>query len=185
MKALVDGDGEELIGRLLRDPAVQVVKHNHYRQYDTYFLFDDDDQAACATARRFHWRVRRDGSAHAADVTIPTRRASSTRQCCSHSRFIARRPPLRFYREYFKAHRECEVHQDRLRGHVLYKGVLFYVNLDHIMEPKTDRRYVEIKSRTWSARDAEYKAALTAEILDEVLGIQPDERVRMEYVDLC
>jgi hypothetical protein len=72
-----------------------------------------------------------------------------------------------------------------LRWHVLYKGVLFYVNLDQIMMPRTEHRYIEIKSRTWSQRDAEYKAALTAEILNEVLGIAPEERVRMEYVDLC
>jgi len=104
----------------------------------------------------------------------------------SHSRFIAPADrPLRFYREYFQAHDECEVHKDRLRWHVLYKGVLFYVNLDRIMEPRTDNRYIEIKSRTWSQRDAEYKAALTSEILDEVLGIAPEDRVRMEYVDLC
>lgn len=189
VKALVGGDGEELIGRLLRDPAVQVVKHNHYRQYDTYFLFDDDDQGRV--------RYREDDFIGASGemesvrtrltYTIPDKaREFDEAVLLSHSRFIAPADrPLRFYREYFKAHRECEVHKDRLRWHVLYKGVLFYVNLDHIMEPKTDRRYVEIKSRTWSARDAEYKAALTAEILDEVLGIQPDERVRMEYVDLC
>ncbi len=189
VKALVTGDGEELIGRLLRDPAVQVVKHNHYRQYDTYFLFDDDDQGRV--------RYREDDFIGASGdpesvrtrltYTIPDKaREFDEAVLLSHSRFIAPADrPLRFYREYFKAHRECEVHKDRLRWHVLYKGVLFYVNLDHVVEPQTEHRYVEIKSRTWSQRDAEYKAALAAEILDEVLEIQPEERVRMEYVDLC
>ena len=42
VKAVVTQD--DLIDRLLADPAVQLVKHNHYRQYDTYFLFDTEDQ---------------------------------------------------------------------------------------------------------------------------------------------
>ncbi|MDK0545422.1 hypothetical protein P6O83_15935, partial [Clostridium perfringens] len=81
--------------------------------------------------------------------------------------------------------RECEIHKDRLRWHILYKGVLFYVNFDRIMVPATSHRYIEIKTRTWSQRDAEYKAALAAEILNDVLGIAPEDRVRSEYVELC
>lgn len=189
VKAKVAGDGNELIARLLENPAVQVVKHNHYRQYDTYFLFADDEQGRV--------RYREDDfigeSGEPLSVrtrltyTIPDKaREFDEAVLLSHSRFIAPADrPLRFYREYFQAHDECEVHKDRLRWHVLYKGVLFYVNLDRIMEPRTDNRYIEIKSRTWSQRDAEYKAALTSEILDEVLGIAPEDRVRMEYVDLC
>ena len=69
----------------------------------------------------------------------------------SHSRFIAPADrPLRFYREYFQAQHECEIHKDRLRWHILYKGVLFYVNMDQITEPEIKHRYIEIKSRTWS-----------------------------------
>ncbi|NLF74295.1 MAG: amidohydrolase, partial [Chloroflexi bacterium] len=79
----------------------------------------------------------------------------------------------------------CEIHKDRLRWHILYKGVLFYVNVDQIMVPAVTERFFEVKSRTWSLRDAEYKAALTSEILNDVLGLQPESRVRTEYVDLC
>ena len=189
VKAIVDGDGEALIARLLQNPAVQVVKHHHYRQYDTYFLFDDEDQG------RVRYREDDFIGEGGEPVSVRTRltytipdkaREFDEAVLLSHSRFIAPADrPLRFYREYFKAHRECEVHKDRLRWHVLYKGVLFYVNLDQIMMPRTEHRYIEIKSRTWSQRDADYKAALTAEILNEVLGIAPAERVRMEYVDLC
>ena len=189
VKATINGDGQELIARFLENPAVEVVKHNHYRQYDTYFLFDDDSQGRVRyreddfigeTGEPLSVRTR-------LTFTIPDKaREFDEAVLLSHSRFIAPADrPLRFYREYFQAQRECEVHKDRLRWHVLYKGVLFYVNLDRIMEPETPNRYIEIKSRTWSQRDAEYKAALTTEILDEVLGISPAERVRMEYVDLC
>jgi hypothetical protein len=44
---------------------------------------------------------------------------------------------------------------------------------------------MEIKSRTWSLKDAEYKAGLMTEILNEILCLPPENRVRMEYVNLC
>ncbi len=104
----------------------------------------------------------------------------------SHSRFIAPADrPLRFYREYFQARQECEISKDRLRWHVLYKGILFYVNVDKMTDPALPHQYIEIKSRTWSASDAEYKAALMSEILNEILGVSPDARVKTEYVELC
>lgn len=180
---------ESIITRLLEHPVVQLVRHNHYRQYDTYFLFEDEQQGRV--------RYREDDfigeNGQPVNVrtrltyTIPTKaREFDEAVLLSHSRFIAPADrPLRFYREYFQASQECEIHKDRMRWHILYKGVLFYANLDRIMMPAVSERYIEIKSRTWSLRDAEYKAALTTEILNEVLGIESTARVRMEYVELC
>jgi 5-methylthioadenosine/S-adenosylhomocysteine deaminase len=182
-------EDESIVDRILEHELVNVVKHNHYRQYDTYFLFDERGQGRV--------RYREDDfigeDEEVASVrtrltyTIPDKEAEFDEAVLlSHSRFIAPADrPLRFYREYFQASRECEVHKDRLRWHILYKGVLFYVNLDCMMVPEVEDRYIEIKSRTWSRRDAEYKAALTTEILNDVLGIERDARVRMEYVELC
>ena len=188
VKAILERGGEEIIEQLLENSAVQVVKQNHYRQYDTYFLFDDD--AAGRVRYREDDFIGPDSEPTAVRTrltyTIPDKaREFDEAVLLSHSRFIAPADrPLRFYREYFKAREECEIQKDRRRWHVLYKGVLFYVNLDQIMEPEATRRYIEIKSRTWSKRDAEYKASLAAEILD-IMAIAPAERVRMEYVDLC
>ncbi|MBN2304272.1 MAG: amidohydrolase family protein [Anaerolineae bacterium] len=183
-------DDENIVQQALKHPAVDIVRFHHYRQYDTYFMFDDDEQGRV--------RYREDDLIDESSdqpVTVRTRltytipdkeREFDEAVLLSHSRFIAPAArPLRFYREYFQASEECEVHKDRRRWHILYKGVLFYLNLDHVMEPATERRYVEIKSRTWSARDAEYKAGLTAELLNDVMGIDPEVRVRMEYVELC
>ena len=186
--AMVDDAG--LIERLLAHPAVQLVKHNHYRQYDTYFLFNGEEDG------RVRYReddfIDPQGSVTAnvrtrLTYTIPEKaREFDEAVLLSHSRFIAPADrPLRFYREYFQALKECEVHKDRMRWHVLYKGVLFYVNLDQMILPEAPEQYIEIKSRTWSLRDAEYKAGLTSEILNDVLGIPAEARVRMEYVDLC
>jgi len=182
-------DDKALIERLLQNPAVEVVKHNHYRQYDTYFLFEDADQG------RVRYREDDFIGASGQPVSVRTRltytipdKAGEFDEAVllSHSRFIAPADrPLRFYREYFQASQECEIHKDRLRWHILYKGVLFYVNVDQIMVPAVTERFFEVKSRTWSLRDAEYKAALTSEILNDVLGLQPESRVRTEYVDLC
>jgi 5-methylthioadenosine/S-adenosylhomocysteine deaminase len=189
VKAEIDGTGDDMIERLLRHTAVEMVKHNRYRQYDTYFVFEDEQQG------RVRYREDDFIDERGQLVSVRTRltytgptkiREFDESVLLSHSRFIAPADrPLRFYREYFQAHHECEIHKDRLRWHVLYKGVLFYVNLDLIMVPEVKHRYVEIKSRTWSKQDAEYKASLMAEILNDVLGITPGNRVQMEYVELC
>lgn len=187
VKAHLDDEG--VVERTLQHPLVEVVRFHHYRQYDTYFLFEDDEQGRV--------RYREDDLLNEDDqpssvrtrltFTIPDKeREFDEAVLLSHSRFIAPADrPLRFYREYFQASQECEIHKDRQRWHILYKGVLFYVNVDRIMEPQTARRYIEIKSRTWSARDAEYKAALTTELLNDIMDIGPEARVRMEYVELC
>jgi 5-methylthioadenosine/S-adenosylhomocysteine deaminase len=189
VKAEVNGGGDAMVERLLSHPAVQMVKHNRYRQYDTYFIFEDEQQGRV--------RYREDDLIDEGGqlVSVRTRltytgpikaREFDQSVLLSHSRFIAPADrPLRFYREYFQAHHECEIHKDRRRWHVLYKGVLFYVNFDHIMEPPVDHQFIEIKSRTWSLQDAEYKASLMKEILDSVMSIEPASRVRMEYVELC
>jgi 5-methylthioadenosine/S-adenosylhomocysteine deaminase len=101
----------------------------------------------------------------------------------SRSQFIAAATrPLRFYREYFRPVEEHEVQKDRQRWHMLYKGVLFYLNIDTMTIPIEGQMFMEIKSQTWSKSDAEYKARLVSEIL-EILGITPDKRVRSEYLD--
>ncbi|HEX3049068.1 MAG TPA: amidohydrolase family protein, partial [Aggregatilineaceae bacterium] len=182
-------DSSDVIQRLLAHPVVQVVRHNHYRQYDTYFLFADEEQG------RVRYReddfIEENGQTGAVRTrltySIPAKeREFDDAVLLSHSRFIAPADrPLRFYREYFQATQECEIHKDRMRWHILYKGVLFYVNHDRIMVPSIDDQYIEIKSRTWSLRDAEYKASLASEILNQVLTVPTSDRVRTEYVELC
>ncbi len=182
-------DDRATVVRLLNHEMTQIVTHKHYRQYDTYFLFGDQGEDRV--------RYREDDLIDERGETASVRtRLTYTHPekekefdegvWLSHSRFMSPADrPLRFYREYFQAARECEIHKDRLRWHILYKGVLFYINFDRIVQPSVSGRYLEIKSRTWSHRDAEYKALLTKEILNDVLGIAPGARVKMEYVELC
>jgi 5-methylthioadenosine/S-adenosylhomocysteine deaminase len=72
---------------------------------------------------------------------------------------------LRFYREYFKPAAEWEVHKERRRYHIRYGGTDFAVNLDRVTHPELPGFFLELKSRTWSAQDAERKAELIGELL--------------------
>ena len=64
----------------------------------------------------------------------------------------------------------------------MYRGVEFYVHLDRLINPSTEGYFVEVKSRTWSRRDAEDKAAVIAELLSR-LGARPDDTLNDVYVD--
>jgi len=43
--------------------------------------------------------------------------------------------------------------------------------------------YLEIKSRTWSRKDAEHKAALTTELMS-LLGVADSPTVTEDYIEL-
>jgi 5-methylthioadenosine/S-adenosylhomocysteine deaminase len=89
----------------------------------------------------------------------------------------------RFYHEYFRPSRVREVEKDRRRWLVAYRGVQFYVHLDCLLNPAAGGWFVEVKSRTWSRRDAQDKAAIIAELLEH-LGARPDDTIEADYVDL-
>jgi 5-methylthioadenosine/S-adenosylhomocysteine deaminase len=89
----------------------------------------------------------------------------------------------RFYRESFKPARERDVEKDRRRWLISYRGVQFYVHLDRLLNPATDGFFLEVKSRTWSRRDAEDKAAVINRLLER-LGARPDDTIEADYVDL-
>ena len=115
---------------------------------------------------------------------MPTKeRAYSDVALLSRSRFIAdAAQPLRFYREYFKPDAERELEKDRRRWHLLYQGVLFYLNVDRVVKPALPGTFVEIKSRTWSAHDAEVKAERIGAML-RILGLEPSNVVTADYLD--
>ena len=101
----------------------------------------------------------------------------------SRSRYIApASQSLRFYREYFKPKSEIAIEKDRQRWLIQYKDTEFFVNLDQMKEPQLGY-YLEIKSRTWSRKDAELKAQLASELLS-VLGASSGETVTEDYIDI-
>jgi 5-methylthioadenosine/S-adenosylhomocysteine deaminase len=101
----------------------------------------------------------------------------------SRSRFLAPATnSLRFYREYFKPASEISIEKDRLRWFVKYKDTEFYVNLDNVTTPGLGY-FLEVKSRTWSRKDAQNKAYLVNELL-ALLGGSDAEVVTKDYIEI-
>ena len=76
-----------------------------------------------------------------------------------------------------------EVNKDRLRWLLRYEGVELFVNIDRLINPKSDCCFLEIKSRTWSRRDAQQKADKISKLI-HALGARDADTVRMEYPEL-
>ncbi|MBI1280199.1 MAG: amidohydrolase family protein [Anaerolineaceae bacterium] len=184
VKAVVPDDFS--IDKLLTHHDVDVLKTIHYRQYDTYFQFEDPD----AGRVRYREDDMLDAKGEVTSVRSRLTFTTATKErdfhsavLLSRSRFLSKADrPLRFYREYFQPHEERELQKDRRRWHIHYQDVMFYVNLDKVLKPDLPQTFIEIKSRTWSASDAANKADRIKEMLT-ILGISPSDAIRMEYLD--
>jgi 5-methylthioadenosine/S-adenosylhomocysteine deaminase len=170
----------------LTDPELHIVRTRHYRQYDVYFGFDAPEES--------HLRYREDHFVSDEGVITnvrtrltligPSREHSFPQQVLlSRSRFLASAThSLRFYREYFKPSQEVEIEKDRLRYLVKYKDTEFFINIDTMNKPNLGH-FLEIKSRTWSQKDAESKSRLVVELIKH-LGASPNETISQDYIDL-
>jgi 5-methylthioadenosine/S-adenosylhomocysteine deaminase len=174
-----------VVENLLVHDDVEVVRSVHYRQFDTYFTFDD-----ARVRYREDDMMREDGQVDKVRMRLTytsgeRERILNDAVLLSHSRFIAPAShPLRFYQEYFQAEHELKLKKERRRWRILYKGVLYYLNVDRLLEPSVDGLFIEVKSRTWSLSDAEAKAKFIHEIMD-ILEITHDDLVREEYLEMA
>lgn len=175
-----------VVQALMRN-EIDILYERHYRQHDAYFLFDDESQGRL--------RYREDDFVDDAKGTVTQVRARLTllgqkregqfdhEVLLSRSRFLAPATnSLRFYREYFKPKSEVTIEKDRLRWLIKYKETEFYVNLDQMTKPDLGY-FLEVKSRTWSRKDADSKAHLVNELL-ELLGAANSETVTEDYIDI-
>jgi len=171
--------------RLLGHRDVNVGRESTRRQYDTYFLFGDRAKG--------HIRYREDNLLQPDGSMVPQYRLTlrgptSEREyensvILSRSRFSALADrSLRFYKEYFQPDDIKEIHKERRRWHLTYKGVEFEVNADRLFKPMYEDLFLEIKARTWSSADAVTKAELIGELL-QIMEVSPDRIVHQEYVD--
>jgi len=180
-------ENPDVIDRALKQPPISITRSSRRNQYDTYFLFDDPQQGRI--------RYREDEiftkSGEVSEVrslltyTQPAKEREFAQSILlSRARFTARADrSLRFYREYFRPTSEREINKERRRYHIVYKDTAFMINVDRITQPGQPGYFMEIKSRTWSPRDAEKKAALISELLT-LLGVEAGQVTRTEYVDL-
>ena len=175
IKGRLDEEALDQVEAALNHPAITITKQSLYQQYDTYFLFDRFDPDAERIRFREDQITDEHGKALDARNRLTLIGPSSEREfpgavMLSRSRFIAPADKsLRFYTEYFQPTSIRQVDKVRRRWHIRYKDTSFAVNLDRLIRPAAEGCFIEIKSRTWSRRDAENKAALIVELM-ELLG---------------
>ncbi len=177
-------DQSSILSNIMK-PEIIITAHKHYRQYDNYFSFEDPEQG--------HLRFREDELMDArGNITSVRSRLTllGPREdkfdhdvLLSRSRFLAPAThTLRFYREYFQPVGEETIQKNRLRWHITYKDIEFFVNLDTIEKPDLGH-FLEIKSRTWSRKDAEEKAELAYELI-ALLGAEGSETMTRDYIEV-
>jgi 5-methylthioadenosine/S-adenosylhomocysteine deaminase len=176
----------EPIKQNLSNPEIEIIRDRHYREYDTYFYFDGPDQGLLRF-REDHF-INPDGSIQ----TVRSRLTHIGRTVEHHfpqevllsrSRYLApASQSLRFYREYFVPAREVEVEKDRLRYLVKFRNAEFFINLDTMKKPELGQ-FLEVKSRTWSRKDADEKSHLAVELI-KLIGASPEKSISQDYIDM-
>jgi 5-methylthioadenosine/S-adenosylhomocysteine deaminase len=171
----------------LEGKAFEIVRTAHYREYDCYFEFPDpaqgrlrhrEDEFIDDEGRIYNVRYRLTLTGPAAERTYPNS------VLLSRSRFIAPAThSLRFYTEYFEPDATVLINKDRLRWLVHHKHEEFFINIDQILKPQLEGWFLEVKSRTWSRRDAERKAELISNVLD-ILDVDASNAITQEYPEL-
>ncbi|MEK7326837.1 MAG: amidohydrolase, partial [Chloroflexota bacterium] len=172
----------------LKSEAITLIRKAHYHEYDAYFVF------AGPETNRVRYREDEflDDKGKVTQVRSRLTLIGETKErelqntvMLSRARYLApATQSLRFYREYFRPDEEREVDKDRRRWLVVYRGVEFFVNLDKLIKPEQPDYFIEIKSRTWSKRDADDKAKLIGELL-ALFGATPDESLDEDYADIA
>lgn len=170
----------------INNPAIEILRTRHYRQYDSYLTFDDPEQG--------YIRYREDHFVGANDEITSVRSRLThigpareqhfpQKVLLSRSRFLApASQSLRFYREYFKPQSEVEIEKDRRRFLVKYQNTEFFINVDTIKNPDLGN-FLEIKSRTWSRQDAKEKSRLVVELIN-LLNASPDGATSDDYFEM-
>jgi 5-methylthioadenosine/S-adenosylhomocysteine deaminase len=171
----------------MRGMHLGISRPSTRNQYDTYMLFKDRQQGRL--------RYREDellddeeavrGAYYTLTFIVPVHEKEYDHSVVlTRSRYTASADrSLRFYREYFRPDEERQVVKHRHRFHIAFQDTDFAVNLDQVTTPPDGGHFLEIKSRTWSARDADRKAQLIGELLD-LIGVSAEDRLKVEYLDL-
>jgi len=169
----------------LQESPIHIIRTRHYHEFDTYFSFKDDPDLL--RYREDHF-VEENGEISNVRMRLtliqPAREDRySEGIILSKSRYIApASQSLRFYKEYFKPSQESEIEKDRRRYLVEYEGEEFFINIDQIQKPELGL-FLEIKSRTWSQRDAQQKAEKIVDLL-KFLGLSSRKVITLDYIQI-
>lgn len=166
---------------LVKEAGLEIQRSSSRVQYDTYFLFEDQDRLRFREDEVRNERGEIKETFYTLTLMGPANENEYENSVLlTRARYTATaNQSLRFYREYFKPAAEREVVKHRRRCHILYHETDFAINLDQL----GDNHYLEIKARTWSARDAKHKAELIGELL-ESFGVKQEDQFKIEYINL-
>jgi 5-methylthioadenosine/S-adenosylhomocysteine deaminase len=185
VQAKVKIDDPAIVQKNLKKPEITITAFKHYRQYDNYFSFEDATQGRL----RFREDELIDSNGNVSSVRSrltllgPREDKFEHDVALSRSRFLAPAShTLRFYREYFNPIQDETIQKNRLRWHINYKDTEIFVNLDNVEKPSLGY-FLEVKSRTWSRKDAEHKAVLASELI-ALLGAAEGVKVTKDYIEI-
>jgi 5-methylthioadenosine/S-adenosylhomocysteine deaminase len=170
----------------IKGPGLEVLYNRHYHEYDVYFIFEEPDQGIL----RYREDEYIDENDQITNVRYRLTMVGPTREAqydsdvlLSRSRYIAPAThSRRFYHEYFNPSKEVVIEKHRLRWRVIFQGTEFYINLDRVDDPDLGH-FLEVKSRTWSRRDAEHKALVAVELM-EFLSASSQDTLTEDYVEI-
>ncbi|MBX0329794.1 amidohydrolase [Oscillochloris sp. ZM17-4] len=184
VKAKLEASADSAIARLLGAADVRITKASERTQYDTYFLFANGERIRIREDHRTDPGARVEPKYTITLIAEGLRGELSSAILLSRARYTALADhTVRFYREYFQPDRVVEREKRRRRWRIIYKDHDFALNFDTLGGGARPALYMEIKSRTWSRRDAGERAALITELLS-IAGVSEDALVKQEYVDL-
>ena len=170
----------------LKKDGIEILVKKHYHQHDIYFTFTDPAQGWLRYREDETIDDKQQVTGVRGRLTLigPSREGDFAHDVLlSRIRYFAPAAnSLRFYREYFKPASEIAIDKDRLRWLVRYKDEEFFINLDRVETPDLGY-YLEIKSRTWSRRDAEEKAGCSSELI-LLLGGELENTITSDYVEI-
>jgi len=172
------------LSAMLEHPDVVIGRGSEREQYDTYLLFGSDQ---ARIRYREDFVAASDGNVqplYFLTLMEPAERVSYEHAVIlSRARYVAQADrSLRFYREYFQPVELREVQKHRQRLHIAFRGTGFVINKDTMSRPAEGSVYLEIKSRTWSRKDAVRKSELIGQLLT-ILGIEDRSLLETDYVD--
>lgn len=185
VKAHLGPGGERTVDRILAHPEVLVSKLSVRTQYDTYFLFKNRERIRIREDHRTDPGARPEPK-YTLTLMEEARRGEYPHAIVlSRARYTAPADHTgRFYREYFQPDKVVELEKRRRRWRISYKDHDFAINLDTLVGGHAaPGPYIEIKSRTWSSRDAAERAALIGELL-ALAGLDDSALVKQEYVEM-
>ena len=165
---------------------LNIQRARHYHEFDTYFEFEENSEGRLRF-REDHF-IGKDGKISNVRSRLTLVGPNRERQypkdvVLSRSRFIAPADQsLRFYREYFKPLSESEIEKDRTRYLVEFKGEEFFINIDKMIKPALGY-FLEVKSRTWSEKDAEEKALIIIDLIN-FLGVSTEQKLTKDYIEI-